>query len=329
MAQLIEDPKGPAEQRHPLRPGINTLGRSRESTIVLADSSVSRRHAEIELRGRRALLKDLDSTNHCYVNGARVDATELQDGDELRLGDVTLLYSVVDSDPVSTSMRPESELAPALADGITPERREELQRTVREPGALRRASAAAGASLLRLTADSGPDPELAKLRTLLRVSNRLSVPAPLREVMGRALAQLLELVAVDRATVLMRDPVSAQLAPRAFQVRPGIAADGIIRNLELAESALVKGGPVLSAESPTGIQSKGDGEPMLHISLCLPLIADDATVGVLCVENLALPSVYGDEEVAFMTGMAGQIGVALAHARRVDELLEQARAGAR
>jgi pSer/pThr/pTyr-binding forkhead associated (FHA) protein len=62
MPQLIYDPGGLAEQRYPLRAGINTLGRSKESTMIVPHVSVFRRHAESELTGRRALLRDLDST---------------------------------------------------------------------------------------------------------------------------------------------------------------------------------------------------------------------------------------------------------------------------
>jgi len=55
--------------------------------IALKDRKVSRRHASLEVYGGTCvLLKDLGSTNGTFVNGQRVSAVELQDGDEIRIG---------------------------------------------------------------------------------------------------------------------------------------------------------------------------------------------------------------------------------------------------
>src|ERR1700758_1761920 len=48
------------------------LGRLPECAIVLNDSNVSRRHAEIRRRGSDVLVVDLGSTNGTRVNGVRV-----------------------------------------------------------------------------------------------------------------------------------------------------------------------------------------------------------------------------------------------------------------
>ena len=48
------------------------LGRSRDCDVVLADTNVSRRHAELVRHGGGFVLRDLDSTNGSLVNGRRV-----------------------------------------------------------------------------------------------------------------------------------------------------------------------------------------------------------------------------------------------------------------
>ena len=58
----------------------------------MASPSASRRHAEVRPAGDGWLLVDLGSTNGTRVNGDRVVQHVLQDGDEVRLGDVVLVY---------------------------------------------------------------------------------------------------------------------------------------------------------------------------------------------------------------------------------------------
>src|SRR2546430_5838055 len=57
------------------------IGRDPQNDIVLDDRRVSRKHAEIRLRLGRYTLYDLQSPNGTYVNGGRVPALGLSDGD--------------------------------------------------------------------------------------------------------------------------------------------------------------------------------------------------------------------------------------------------------
>jgi FHA domain/Domain of unknown function (DUF1707) len=68
--------------------GTVTLGRSRDCDCVLAEPSVSRRHAELRRDGARWLLRDLGSRNGTRVNGVRLlDEAEVGPGDRVSFGD--------------------------------------------------------------------------------------------------------------------------------------------------------------------------------------------------------------------------------------------------
>ena len=67
------------------------LGRSRACDVVLADDSVSRRHAMLVREGGRVVLTDLGSTNGTLVNGRWVTQAEVRPGDRVRLGGVDLI----------------------------------------------------------------------------------------------------------------------------------------------------------------------------------------------------------------------------------------------
>ena len=64
------------------------IGRSPDVDIVINDSNVSRRHAEIWRTGEGVAVRDLQSTNGTYVNGHRVTAVSLSPRDDVTVGTV-------------------------------------------------------------------------------------------------------------------------------------------------------------------------------------------------------------------------------------------------
>jgi hypothetical protein len=73
-----------------------TIGRSRECDIVLEDSGVSRRHAELRPRGSAWTIEDLGSTNGVRVNGLTVHgAHRLRSGDRVEMGSTEMLFEIV------------------------------------------------------------------------------------------------------------------------------------------------------------------------------------------------------------------------------------------
>jgi len=82
----------PDGRRIPLGEEPSLIGRSPDSTVVIADPRASRRHAEIRPSGNGFMVADLGSMNGTVVNGATVREHVLQDGDELRIGSTTLRF---------------------------------------------------------------------------------------------------------------------------------------------------------------------------------------------------------------------------------------------
>ncbi|WP_096085428.1 FHA domain-containing protein [Agaribacterium haliotis] len=77
------------------------IGRSQSDQLRIDDLSLNERHAVIQLRKGRFLLKDLASTTGTYVNGRAIKQHYLQRGDIVRMGEVEL--EVID--PSSTASR--------------------------------------------------------------------------------------------------------------------------------------------------------------------------------------------------------------------------------
>ncbi|MEJ1086765.1 FHA domain-containing protein [Microbacterium sp. Mu-80] len=75
-----------AGARYLLDADVTTVGRHPEADIFFDDVTVSRRHAEITRSGSVFEIVDQRSLNGTYVNGERVDRSELANGYELRIG---------------------------------------------------------------------------------------------------------------------------------------------------------------------------------------------------------------------------------------------------
>lgn len=112
-APLSARPESPAQAPQPARNGalqvslevegrthqvtspVTVLGRGTEADVVVDDSGVSRRHAEVHTDGNRVWVVDLGSTNGTFVDGERVKSDrgagqratgELADGSRITIG---------------------------------------------------------------------------------------------------------------------------------------------------------------------------------------------------------------------------------------------------
>ena len=72
--------------------GIRTIGRSTGADFIVDAALVSRVHCRLSALPTGELeVRDLDSTNGTYVNGARVETARLATGDRLKVGRVELV----------------------------------------------------------------------------------------------------------------------------------------------------------------------------------------------------------------------------------------------
>ncbi len=78
-----------------LEEGETILGRDPAATILVDHKSVSREHARIRILPDGATLEDLGSKNGTSLRGQKLTApARLSDGDEIRLGSVSMTFRV-------------------------------------------------------------------------------------------------------------------------------------------------------------------------------------------------------------------------------------------
>jgi pSer/pThr/pTyr-binding forkhead associated (FHA) protein len=90
---VLSQIKGPgAPQTIAIQEGESFIGRSQEAAIRFNSNRVSRLHAKLYTSGNDYYCEDLGSHNGLLLNGIRVHAVALRDGDTLQIGDIVLIY---------------------------------------------------------------------------------------------------------------------------------------------------------------------------------------------------------------------------------------------
>lgn len=92
---ILEVDAGPDQGKtFPLSEITILMGRREGCQIILNDTSVSRRHARLELHRGRYTVQDLGSTNGTRVNGVKITTKVLEPGDVLTLGTTVCTFKV-------------------------------------------------------------------------------------------------------------------------------------------------------------------------------------------------------------------------------------------
>jgi pSer/pThr/pTyr-binding forkhead associated (FHA) protein len=79
-----------------LEDNITHLGRGADAGVRLDEHRVSRSHAVLVRHGRHFRILDNRSSNGTFVNGRRITATNLENGDQILVGPVAMQYLVVE-----------------------------------------------------------------------------------------------------------------------------------------------------------------------------------------------------------------------------------------
>jgi pSer/pThr/pTyr-binding forkhead associated (FHA) protein len=81
------------------------VGRHSDVELRLAYPDVSRRHCRLVYTEGVWQIQDLDSLNGLFINGERMHEATLYDGDEIRVGEATLLVTEAPLPPGAEVLR--------------------------------------------------------------------------------------------------------------------------------------------------------------------------------------------------------------------------------
>ena len=91
-----------------LLPASRTVFGRDEGDVLLRDPSVSARHFQVDVVGNEYFVRDLGSRNGTLLNGHPVRYSEILPGDELRVGESTLVFRL-EGDGISDRPAPRAD----------------------------------------------------------------------------------------------------------------------------------------------------------------------------------------------------------------------------
>ncbi len=300
-----------------LMPGqVTTVGRSATNRVVVRDEVCSRNHCEVFQSGERWLLRDLKSRNGTLVNGVPVEEDwPLEEGQIIRIGNCELGFTAdllhAFPEPDATDGVNTADTAEMMVfDDPDPDSEPEIVDRRRENRFRRQASAEADAS--------GPDRARRDLTSLYRLALDM---AAARDAVGLSQVVLDGLFAGTRA-----DIGAVLLLPKGLQHRPvpeelRVAAYRSLKDLPYQRVSDFLSGTVLTDSEAVLARDVGDDSKLIdrdkfgqiHAEsvICAPLIAGDATFGVLHLYSTDRQNLLEANDLEFVLAVADQLAVAL------------------
>ena len=263
-----------------------TIGRGRQADVVVDDASLSRLHARVTVDSSGQLaVDDLGSTNGIFVNGTEQLSAYLTPGDVIRFGRIEYMVSLADAPPAAE--------APAVSQTI----------------------------LRRVAITDTPKVDKLALEALLATSREMMGFDDLPALLERVLDRLASIVKPDRAAILLLDPATGALIPRA--VRPSGAYQSVS---EFASSTVVN--EALNSRDvfivhdirmdPRLQQAASVLLAGVRSVVCVPLLGRNGPIGALYADKLGVEQ-FPLELAEYAAAFAGHAAAALETAQLYDD----------
>ena len=264
--------------------GLN-IGRQLDNDIVLNHVIVSRRHAQLELIGREAWVRDLGSRNGVFVNRLRVKREQLSDGDTVTIGPFDLQF---EERAAQSVVLDDTKYYPLSADGR------------------------------QVVGDALPILDL-DLQEFYRITTRLIQIVGYRDLLDAVMDDVLRVVPAQRGVLLLYK--GQDLVPMV--VNPPGQGDVTISS-SIAHKALQDGEAVLTRDARLDFAgSDSIISANIRSAIGVPLVVQGTIIGLIYLDSPGREK-FSERDRDLVAAVAGQSAVALERARLTEELRQQA-----
>jgi len=268
-------------------------GRLASLEIVLDDSSVSRRHAEVRLGEDGWFVRDLESTNGTYVNGVRIGSGDhlLRHRDIVQFGKVAV---VVDSSDASMDGPPSNQHVVAAATSSYEE------------------------GLRRIAYDRNEMPRAGdQLVALLRAGHHFVNTQNEDQLLDNILNDAVSVLDAQRGAIVLAegDGVEPQLRLRALAVGQSDTVGRFHYSKKLTHRVFAKGESLLYGsmnnedEELKMTQSMHDGA--MSSVLCVLLRTPRRRIGVLHLDRGLLQNPFTEDDLHLADALAAHVSAAI------------------
>lgn len=272
-------------------------GRLGSLEIVLDDSSVSRRHAEVRLGDDGWHVRDLESTNGTYVNGVRIGSTDqpLRPRDILQFGKVAVIVEMSD-------VTPEGPPSNQHVVASTPSSFEE--------------------GLRRMAFDMANTPRAGdKMVALLRAGHHFVHTQSEDQLLDAILTDAVSVLDAQRGAIVLAEGEGAEpkLRLRSLTVGHGEPASRFHYSKKLTQRCFARGESVLYSTLQEGeeqlTQSIADGA--MASVLCVLLRTPRRRLGVLHLDRALRQTPFTEQDLHLADALAAHVSAAIESAQLI------------
>jgi HD-GYP domain-containing protein (c-di-GMP phosphodiesterase class II) len=316
-----------------------SLGRNNDNAISFTDSQISRKHARLIRQGTDFFIEDLDSVNGTILRGKPLlphTPCLLQDGDEIGLGSVRLVFYT-------------DELIPWQLDDDTPSPHDTALPLSRE-AAWRSQSPPLGVTLF---ADEQPSPHatvvidasellakieasatrgdtelqemLKRFHAMCQVSIALGSIKDQEALLHKIMGCLFDIFpAVNRAFIVLKEQDSDTLVPIVARQRHGFETSQppLAMSRTIVNQVLMHKQAILSCDAMDDERFKSQ-ESIINLSIrsmmCAPLLVGDEILGLIQVDTCTGQSLFSAEDLQMLIGISNQIAIAMKNVQLVND----------
>ena len=285
------------------------LGRAPENEIVVNDSAVSRKHAEISLRGEGYWILDLKSKNGTKVNGTAIqELTHLHPGDRIEIGPCQIHFGR-EKEPDS-SARVADTKAPGTVHAVP---LAELVNAAQSPSNLK-AIAATGASPQRMAQF---------FEGMERLGPALLAHKTMDELFQFIVDLTSDVLRSDRTVIILRGDGGQELVPMATKQRGTLAGKEIVVSRSIARRSIEDRAAILTSDAQQDERFKEQQSVIrqrINSAMCVPLWHEEEVLGVLYVDNIAAPVPYEHTDLLILTHIGHLAAVKILETKSFEEL---------
>ncbi|XXF74934.1 adenylate/guanylate cyclase domain-containing protein [Myxococcaceae bacterium GXIMD 01537] len=293
------------------------MGRHPSNTLRLVDREVSKEHAVIEQVGPDFVLRDLQSSNGTFVNGRRVQELKLRDGDTLTLGASKLVFHAGESaaPPPPT---------PTTAPGVTV-----VANPVSVPAVLAQMDPVP--QNFR-PAEQIPDMEslrrdYEKLRIAHEFHRQINQGGKQEDLFDQILKVSFQLLTADHGVILTVDgdgvftPVAVRHRDPNGKPVNVMLSETMLRRLVETRKAVLTADAIIDERFSSSESIVAQG---IRSAMAVPLLVKGVIRAVLFLDSRRHIAAFSEKDLAILSGIASQAGIALENAALAEQIRTEA-----
>jgi adenylate cyclase len=306
------------------------IGRGTENEIVLADFSVSRRHAVVRNEGGSWFVQDLMSTNGVQVNGVTSKRVLLKPGDRLKVGIFELQVEEVRESPAAgssagsnagSSARSSARLAtagpPQVAMGTAT-----IVRSLADFSAawgLDGKSSGESRSTKRKDLDEAYSSKIFGFMT--RLARLLIRSDSVDEVLSRVMDIAFEALPVDRGFILLLDEATGKTVCELARTKERLEfrpQSEVPVSQTMVEQVMRDRVALLTYDALSDQRLAGGDSIRIHqirAAMCTPLWSGEKIIGVFQVDTPFHAGTFNEQDLDLLTALANYAAVAVERLR--------------